>query len=129
MKIIIQTIPHSAQRYPTVGDWTVDLKNGSIDVSVSDMGNIFYEFLIVLHELIELHLCLQAGISQVQVDAFDIAFEQERIEGKHSPEAEAGDDPKAPYRREHFFATNIERLVAAQLGIDWEKYNQAVIDL
>jgi hypothetical protein len=32
---------------------------------------------------------------------------------------EPGDRPDAPYRREHILATNLERLSAAELDVDW----------
>lgn len=38
------------------------------------------------------------------------------------------DRPQIPYRREHFTATNIERQVAAELGVDWKEYEQAIAD-
>jgi hypothetical protein len=36
--------------------------------------------------------------------------------------SEPGDDPRAPYYREHQFASGMERLMAAELGIDWQQY-------
>ena len=32
----------------------------------------------------------------------------------------------APYRKEHFFATNLERLLAAELKVDWFEYDRYV---
>ena len=37
-----------------------------------------------------------------------------------------GDHPKAPYRAEHFFATNLERLFSSELGVDWFEYDRDV---
>ena len=37
-----------------------------------------------------------------------------------------GDHPKAPYRKQHKFATMIERIVAWHIGVDWEKYEKAI---
>ena len=37
-----------------------------------------------------------------------------------------GDNINAPYRREHFFATNIERLFAGELNVDWFEYDRYV---
>jgi hypothetical protein len=39
---------------------------------------------------------------------------------------EPGDHEHAPYRREHFFATNLERLLSAELGVDWFEYDRDV---
>ena len=125
MKIQLKTIPHSEQRYPTVGDWVVR-PDGSIVVYVSDMGNEDYAFLVAIHEAIEVWLCRKRGISQESVDAFDIEFEKTRAEGD---ESEPGDHPDAPYRKEHFVATNIERIIAAELGVDWETYDQTLMNL
>ena len=38
----------------------------------------------------------------------------------------AGDNVNAPYRKEHFFATNLERLFASELGVDWFEYDRYV---
>lgn len=124
MKIIIETIPHKRQRYPTVGDWYT--KKGTLHIRVSKMSDWRYELLVALHELVEVQLCKNRGVTQKAVDAFDIAFEKRRKSGN---EDEPGDDPKAPYRKEHFFATSVERLMAAELGVDWGKYDEEIISL
>jgi hypothetical protein len=125
MRIQLKTIPHSRQRYDTCGDWEF-LADGTIDISISDMDNEDYAFLVGIHEAIEVWLCRKRGISQESVDAFDIEYEQHRPEGDFS---EPGDDPEAPYRKEHFFATSIERIIAAELGVDWAEYDKTVMDL
>ena len=60
------------------------------------------------------------------LDAFDIAFEANRKEGDDS---EPGDDPNCPCRKEHFFVTSVERLLAAELGVDWAEYDAAIYAL
>ena len=125
MKIQLRTIPHSEQRYETCGDWE-NLPEGSLRISVSDMGNDDYAFLVAIHELVEVWLCNKRGITDEAVSAFDIEYEKNRPEGD---ESEPGDHPDAPYRKEHFFATNIERMIALELGVDWEKYSKAVMSL
>jgi len=122
MNIVIKTIPHDQQRYETVGDWKIS-ENGDIEILVSDMGNEDYNFLVALHELIEVKLCQKRGITDDLVTAFDMAFEEKREEGN---EDEPGDDPAAPYKTEHFCATNIERLISAELGVDWRTYDATV---
>ena len=82
--------------------------------------------LVAVHELVEVLLCKHRGITAAKVDAFDKAFEKARKPGN---EDEPGDDPKAPYRKEHFFATNIEALLSAELGVDWAKYEREINDL
>jgi len=69
-----------------------------------------YELLVALHELVEALLCQQSGVSQERVDAFDKAYEAKRpLADKDS---EPGDDPAAPYNRQHVIASVTERLAA-----------------
>jgi hypothetical protein len=125
MIINIQTIPHSLQRYPTVGDWFYD-KDGNLQIRVSAMGNPRYEFLIAIHELVEEQLCRERGISQNIVDAFDKEFEANRDENSL---AEPGESSDAPYATEHCFATGIERLMCAELCVSWAQYEKTVNSL
>ena len=122
MKIIIETIPHKEQAYPTVGDWR-RAADGTLRIRVSEEIGDQHALLVAVHELVEVALCEARGITVEAVDAFDKAFEAARPEGNL---AEPGNDPTAPYRKEHFFATSIERLLAAELGVDWQKYDDAV---
>lgn len=85
-----------------------------------------YEFLVALHELIEMSLCKFAGISFKSIDNFDKDFEQLRQPGD---ESEPGDDPKAPYAKQHLLATGVEKIVAAELGVDWKVYEDVVAKL
>jgi hypothetical protein len=125
MKIHIRTIPHSEQRYPTVGDyWNND---GVEEVRVSQLGDWRYEMLVTIHELIEMAITRHRGIPEQAISEFDIKFEEAREQG--IVEGEPGDDPKAPYCREHFFATNIERLLAAELDVNWPDYDRFVNSL
>jgi len=128
MKYVVQTIPHSQQRYQTCGDWKTHHHKLS-SVRVSRLGNEDWEFLIGIHEQIEAWLCTKRGISMEQVDRFDKRFEAERMRGLHAKDDEPGDDPHAPYHREHKFATMIENLVAEQLGVDWQAYEKAIESL
>lgn len=125
LNINIKTIPHSEHRYPTCGDYWVD-ENGVQQVRVSDMNNPDYEILVAIHELIELYLCQKRGIKEEGITAFDVEFENNRVEGNVD---EPGDDKNAPYRKEHFFATNVERLLAEQLGVDWKVYSDIIEQL
>ena len=38
-------------------------------------------------------------------------------------------DIAAPYYREHQFATCVERLLALELGVEWNKYDEVVSGL
>jgi hypothetical protein len=125
MKIVIEVIPHSSQRYPTVGDWYRDQED-TLHIKVSNMNNSKYEFLVAFHELIEEALCHDREIQQDIVDEYDKKYEAARPENDIS---EPGDSKLAPYRKEHFFATSLERLMAAELGVDWSDYDEAVVNL
>jgi hypothetical protein len=119
LKIVIETVDH--QRYPTSGDW--QLKPDGLHIFVSHMSDQRYEFLVGMHEAIEAYLCKQAGISQAAVDRFDQAYERRR---KPGDEREPGDNPKAPYHKEHMFASRVERMLADQLGVNWGAYDREV---
>ena len=121
-KIVLEIIPHSSQRYETVGDWKFE-EDGTLKISVSEMSNGRYEQCVQVHELIEVLLCRLRGITQKQVDDFDMEYERNR---KPGDESEPGDHKDAPYRREHFFATTVERMLAAECGIDWEAYDKEI---
>ena len=125
MRIHVETIPHDMQRYPTVGDYWDE--NGTEQVRVSEMKDWRYEILVAVHELIEMAITKHRGIAEAAITAFDVAFEHARESGL--VQGEPGDQPDAPYRREHVFATNIERLFAAELDVDWPQYDEYVNSL
>ncbi len=125
MKINIETIPHDKQRYPTSGDYWLD-ENQVLQVRVSDTGKDDYNALIAIHELIELTLAKSAGISFKIIDNFDKDFEQLR---KPEDMTEPGDAPNSPYRKQHLIATGVEKILAAELGVDWKAYDDAVNNL
>lgn len=118
MKISIQTIPHSLQRYNTVGDWYTDKITGTVRIFVSELNSWRYELLVGVHEVVEAFLCMHDGVTQESVDAFDKQFVT------HSEEP--GDDPEAPYQKQHCLATGIERILAACLGVKWADYEEAL---
>jgi hypothetical protein len=124
MKILIETIPHSEQPYPTCGDFREE--SGVLHIRVSKEIGEDSALLVAVHELIEASLCKKRGISTESVDDFDMAYEKTRPEGDDS---EPGDSPDAPYRKEHFFATNIERLMAEQMGVDWAEHDERILKL
>ena len=120
MNVSMTVIPHEDQRYPTVGDWQIG-ENNHLDIRVSKMSDWRFEALVQFHEYIEAVLCELEGVTQQQVDAFDMAYEAARPPGDVS---EPGDDPKAPYRLAHFRATNLERVFADMLGVNWAEYEK-----
>lgn len=104
------------------GDWRLR-KNGSIEVMAVEMKNPDHSFCILLHELIESYLCKRRGITDTEVTKFDKEFEKKRLPGNKD---ENGDATDCPYAKEHFTATNIERLIAAELGVDWNDYTAKI---
>ena len=119
MNVKIETIPHDQHRYPTVGDWYFE--GDDLVIKVSKLSDWRREMLIAIHELAEVLLCKQRGISAESVDAFDKAFEASRSPDNDD---EPGDEPDAPYVKEHCIATGIERIMAAELGVSWKDYEQ-----
>lgn len=114
MRIIIDVIDHKDQRYSTVGDWQYD-EEGNLIVKVSKLGSWKKESLVGLHEIIEALLCRSAGVSEHDVDQFDFNFKGD---------GEPGDDPNCPYRRQHFFAETVERMMADKFHIDFAEYEK-----
>lgn len=124
--IRIGIINHRDQRYETSGDWVYDPADGELIIYVSDLQDWRQSVCIGLHEAAEAAICVQRGIKQKDVDAFDIAFEANRVEGD---DREPGDDPHAPYREAHQTATEIEFILAQALGIGWREYENNVNSL
>ena len=113
-RIIIEAVPADkmrleAYREDGFGDWFVDPGNGDIHIRVAgaDVWDQEGAFLVALHELCEARLCFKAGVTQGAVDVFDSAF---------TGEGEPGDDPAAPYQRQHRAACMIEHMMALFLG-------------
>ena len=129
MRITIETIPHGEQRYPTAGDWLfLGDPPTELRIRVSSLDDWRMEALVAVHEVLEAILCQARGISEEAVTEFDELFERARMADPENfwLQGEPGDNPAAPYYREHFFATSIERLLAAELGIDWVVYEADV---
>lgn len=121
LKVEMKSIKQSEQRYETLGDWWDD-ENGVTQIRVTGLKIPESEFLVCLHELVEQYLCKKRGISEESVSDHDKMFEKERSDGKWDEYAEPGDDPRAPYRKEHFVAEIIERIMASELGINWKEH-------
>jgi hypothetical protein len=124
LDINIKTIPDENQRYNTVGDYQ---KDGDTEtVTVSEMNDWKKETLTAVHELIESALCKAHGISDESITDFDLQYEKQRQSGV---EDEPGNDPSAPYHKEHVFATEVEKRLAQELGVNWDEYGKIVAEL
>jgi hypothetical protein len=115
MKIVLETISRSEQRYDTVGDWFTDA-DGVAHIRITNSFDRRYAWLLMLHELVEFILCQQRGISQESVDKWDMEWKDE---------GEPGDHPNAPYYHEHQFAEVLERYLASELDVDWGEYERS----
>ncbi len=124
VRYLLEVIPPRKQRYETHGDW---IPGEPARIVSSKLGNEDYEFLLLLHELVEYELCRKRGITDREIVAFDRKFERERKKGLHPANAEPGNSRKAPYRHEHRFAMRVERMMAKQLGVDWKAYGQKIM--
>lgn len=123
--IVVESLPFDQMRYPSAGDYLTD-ETGCLEVWVASLPDHRYEFLVAIHEIIEATLCRDAGVTDAEIDAFDMQYEADRALGHHSPDSEPGDDPGAPYRRQHLMATAIEKMLAAAMGVDWRAYEEAI---
>jgi hypothetical protein len=122
MNLNIRVIPNEQHRYKTVGDYWLD-SDGVWQIRVSRMSNWRYEFLVAIHEVIELGLVVHAGVKQEAIDKFDMDYEDHR---HPDDDSEPGDHPEAPYRLFHCLATGVERIVAAFLGVCWKTYEDEI---
>jgi hypothetical protein len=139
MKILIETIPHPTQRYPTPGDWEwknalnaglakptdpIEKRGESVlHVRVSNMKDLRHEWLMAIHEVIEAMLCTNDCVSAAEVDSFDKQWKPIQAFGECT---EPGNDPKAPYYHQHRFASVVEELLAMELKVDWQAYDAEV---
>lgn len=120
MRIEIKTVDPSAMRYPTAGDWEW-LADGALMLKVPEYGGRDVSVLLVgIHEMVEAFLCKRDGITDEQVTAFDT--DNPKLE-------EPGDDPAAPYHRQHVVAMALEREAAIATSTDWETHDKWVFDV
>jgi hypothetical protein len=112
----IEVISPKGMRYRTVGDWFY-ADHFSLTIQVADTGNWKYNILVAIHELIEVVLCRDAGVTEKQVDKFDLAHQDDEDPGTH---------PKAPYGVQHLTAMGVEMIIAACMGVKWRTYEIAL---
>jgi hypothetical protein len=125
VNIKIDIIDHKKQRYDTVGDWYYDA-NGTLHIHVSKLADGRHEHLVAIHELVEALLCEEAGVDEEDVTAFDLVYEANRKAGDTS---EPGDSVAAPYYKQHQIATGMEKILAAQMHVDWNSYERDINQL
>lgn len=118
--IRIKTVPGIFQRYPTCGDYQD--QGDYISMTITEQGNEDHEFLIMVHELIEWYIARKRGISEEQITDYDLEWEKKDTAKADEP----GNEEDCIYRHEHRFAENVERLLAHELGLDWNTYNNSL---
>lgn len=114
MTVRVFLVAQKNQRYDTLGDW-IWTETG-LDIRLSRefaQQDPRYGALLLVHEFVEAMLCRITGVSTRQVDTFDMSF---------TGDGEPGDDPSAPYHRQHRAAEAAERALAAELGVNWRRY-------
>jgi len=117
-RIVIEFIPQEQQRYDTCGDWFYE--GTTLVLKVSKMAKQTWQQAVALHELFEALACNARGVTQEQVDAFDM--------GPGKDLDEPGESPLAPYQFEHQCASVAERLFIAAIGESWSLYDKSVGD-
>lgn len=118
MRIIWYRLGHSNQRYDTIGDWEEELAPSGEQVLIirtSILPLFESELLVFIHELVEALLCKTVGITQKQVDDFDM--------GEGALLDDPGAAPQAPYHSQHMIATILEKQLCRTLGIQWDDHD------
>lgn len=122
-KIILNLVTDDIKehRYASGDDWWDPIyvkKDDSLHfVTVTaDMGNRDYNFLVLLHALVEQYLCFSHGISDKEVTGFDT--------GLGANLKDPGSSKKAPYHKEHEVANEVERIVSRALNVVWPDYDK-----
>jgi len=118
--IHIAIIPHGKQRYPTVGDWQYEGPRDAthLMIKVSGMPDQRMEQAVAIHELVEALLCNAAGITQEEVDAWDM--------GPGKTFDEPGDSDEAPYHLQHMIANEHESRFVEAIGLNLDDYDNVV---
>ena len=128
-KIIIEFIPGEQQRYPTAGDYYDTPEAVIFKITKQDIPE--KNLLILIHEMVEYALCTRRGISEHDITEFDIEWNKKAEASKDwyadGIADEPGNEPSAPYVKEHRIAENFERLLAEYMGIDWISYDRNLI--
>ena len=129
--------PVECMRYNTAGDWTINeyriintkpwenqtVSGCEVVIKTARTGNWRYDALLQVHELIEAILCINNNVQEEDVSKFDMSRTPD------GPDGDCGDDPLAPYSKEHCFATAVERMLCAAMGVEWDDYESRVSEV
>jgi len=126
-KIIVEIVPLEEQRYETLGDYYYE--NDILHFKITDTGNDTYNKAILVHELVEELLTKHNGINEEDILKFDLWVADEVENGRYPVDAEPGEHPQSPYKKEHIFSENVERQIMNFLNIDFKEYDKTVISI
>jgi len=110
-EISIRFIGHNKQRYDTYGDYYYGKEK--LNIRISKFSNWKYQWLVLLHEMVEFLLIMDRGITIEEIERFDLA--NLRLE-------DPGLSKEAPYHKEHMTAIKIEKILCKELGLKWGRY-------
>jgi hypothetical protein len=128
LKLNIEVIPHSEQKAGITGEWWTD-EAGVYQIRVSQMGDVRYELLHIVHEVVELAASLTHPeiMSDELTDKYDDEFLRTR-EADELPEGheEPGFGIGCPYGRGHHLGTAAELMLCPEMGVNWIEYDNHV---
>lgn len=123
LTIHFKVVTHSNQRYNTVGD-VIENHDGSITIVMSDLGDLRRTYAVGIHELVEQVLCARDGVTNKEIDEFDLAFE--KMQNPNDIQ-EPGDHPDSPYHAQHQVASAVERSFVEACGLNWNEHDDAIM--
>jgi len=77
------------------------------------MNKADYEFLTLMHELVEWYLAQKRGIKEKNITKFDVS---------HSDLEEPGNSRNVPCHKEHMASMTVEILLAKELKVGMKEY-------
>ena len=116
-RIFIKTVESYHQRFSECGDWFFDADSNELTIFVTKMSDWRSELAVAIHELYEAVAFLADGGDQTDVDFFDKKFYTNK-----EMDGQAGDQGDAPYHKQHWQATKVEKEVVAQLELEWHQH-------
>lgn len=119
--IIVKTVPNEEIKLRkgfTGADWWWEGETLQVRVA-AELTDWRERAALIVHEVAEAIMCKHNGVTVAQVDEFDSKFK-----GDNEIDINVGDEPDAPYRLEHTYATAIERVLTGVLGVDWKGYDE-----
>ncbi|MBF0555646.1 MAG: hypothetical protein HQK96_14040 [Nitrospirae bacterium] len=121
MNIIIKIVEQKEQKFLTQGDWRPD-EHGDMIITITKCPDWRHEAGIAVHELVELYISKNLGITIEQCDEFDAMYEEGYRSGKIPLNKEPGYDKKCPYFLGHVWGDRFSFVLLWLLGVKWKDY-------